>query len=85
MEAQLTLRVGRELAARIDAHARAAGAKRSAVVRAALEAYLPATPAADTRSVKKRLAPYIGALTVDRSAIDHDDLARTIRAHNWRE
>lgn len=85
MEGQLTLRLGRDLVARIDAHARAAGAKRSAVVRAALEAYLRPAPPVDRRSVKERMAPYVGVLRVNRAAIDRDDLARTIRAHNWRE
>ena len=85
MDTQLTLRVGRELASRLDAHARAASVKRSAVVRAALEAYLSPVAAAPARSVRERLAPYIGVLTVDRAKVERDDLARTIRAHNWRE
>ena len=85
METQLTLRVGRDLASRIDAHMRVAGVKRSALVRAALEAYLPPSHPPDRRSVKERLAPYAGALQVDRTAVERDELARTIRAHNWRE
>ena len=85
MNTQLTLRLGRELAARIDANARTEGVKRSAVVRAALEAYLPPPRPAAKRSVKERLAPYVGVLTVDRASVERDDLARTIRAHNWRE
>ncbi|MGH7655258.1 MAG: ribbon-helix-helix protein, CopG family [Gemmatimonadaceae bacterium] len=85
MNEQLTLRLGRDLAARIDASARAAGVKRSAVVRAALEAYLPAAQTAAKRSVKERLAPYVGVLTVNPDSVERDHLARTIREHNWRE
>ncbi len=84
MDTQVSLRIGRQLAARIDAKARAAGVKRSAIVRAALEAYLPTAPAAARRSVKERLAPYVGVLSVDRADVERDELARTIRAHNWR-
>lgn len=86
MESQLTLRLGDDLAGRLDARARAAGVKRSAVVRAALEAYLaPSRPPAapDRRSVRERMAPYVGILGAA-PASERDELERTLRAHNWR-
>ena len=85
MDHQLTLRIGKDLSSRLAAEARASGVKRSQVVRDALEAFLRPPAAPDHRSVKERLAQYVGALTVDAKAIERDDLARTIRAHNWRE
>ena len=86
METQLTLRIGRDLAGRLDSRSRAAGVKRSAIVRAALEAYLgTAEPAADRRSVRERMAPYVGILVDLPPHSERDELARTLRAHNWRE
>jgi len=85
MDAQVTLRIDRALAARLEAHARESGTKRSAVVRAALEAYLRPAPAATRRPVRERVASYVGALRVDRATVERDELARTIRAHNWRD
>ena len=84
MEHQLTLRIPRNMATRLDACAKAARIKRSQVVRDALDAYLGTEPAPDKRSVKERLAPYVGALAISPKAVARDDFARTIRAHNWR-
>lgn len=85
MDTQLTLRLARELAGRLDAHAKHAGIKRSAVVRAALEAYLPSAAApADRRTVKERMAPYVGILGGAPAGAERDELERTLRAHNWR-
>lgn len=85
MEAQLTLRLARNLATRLDAQATRAGVKRSAVVRAALDAYLPpSTEPADRRSVHERMAPYVGILGGGSRTAERDDLERTLRAHNWR-
>jgi metal-responsive CopG/Arc/MetJ family transcriptional regulator len=86
MDSQLTLRIGRDLSRRLDARSRAAGVKRSAVVRAALEAYLGAgEPAPPKRSVRERMAPYVGILGGSPAHAERDELARTLRAHNWRE
>ena len=86
MDAQLTLRVPAELARRLAARARANGVKRSQVVREALQAFL-ATGAEPPRttSVRERLAPYIGAISLDAPSLERDDLARRLRSHNWRE
>ncbi|MFI5310409.1 MAG: ribbon-helix-helix protein, CopG family, partial [Gemmatimonadales bacterium] len=86
MEEQLTLRLPRELARRLAQRARAAGVKRSMVVREALAAYL-AVPAVQppARSVQERIGKYIGSVTLDRAAIERDEMARRIREHNWRE
>ena len=86
MDAQLTLRVPAELARRLAARARANGVKRSQVVREALQAFL-ATGAEPPRttSVRERLEPYIGAVSLDAPSFERDDLARRLRSHNWRE
>lgn len=86
MNDQLTLRVPADLARRLAARAKAAGVKRSQVVREALQAWLD-TSAEPPRvsGVRERIAPYVGALSLDRASLERDDLARRLRSHNWRE
>ena len=86
MDAQLTLRVPADLARRLAARAKQAGVKRSQVVREALQAFLAVgVESSRTTSVRERLTPYIGAVSLDAPALERDDLARRIRSHNWRE
>lgn len=86
MDAQLTLRVPADLAKRLAARARQTGVKRSQVVREALQAFLASgVEAPRTTSVRERLEPYIGAVSLDAAALERDDLARRVRSHNWRE
>jgi hypothetical protein len=86
MDAQLTLRVPADLARRLAARAKATGAKRSQLVREALQAYLgPGAEPPRTTSVRERLEPYIGAVSLDRPSLERDDLAQRLRSHNWRE
>ena len=86
MDAQITLRVPADLAKRLTARAKQAGVKRSQVVREALQAFLgTGVDALRTTSVHERLAPYIGAVALDAPALERDELARRLRAHNWRE
>ena len=86
MDDQMTLRLPGDLARRLARRAREAGVKRSAVVREALVAFLgpdhaPVRPLA----VRERLGPFIGAVRLDRPALERDELARQLRDHNWRE
>ena len=76
MDGQLSLRLPADLARRLGQRARARGIKRSVIVREALEAFLAAVPA--------RLAPLVGAVKLNRAAIERDALARQLRDHNWR-
>ena len=86
MDNQLTLRVPADLARRLAARAKAGGVKRSQVVREALQMYLASAPEqARTTSVKERLAPYIGAVTLDAPSAERDELSQRLRSHNWRE
>ena len=86
MDAQLTLRVPADLAKRLAARARQTGVKRSQVVREALQAFLATSGVAPrTTSVRERLEPYIGAVSLDAPALERDDLTRRLRSHNWRE
>lgn len=86
MDSQITLRIPSALARRLAARAKATGAKRSQVVREALEAFL-ALPSdrPRTASVRERIGSYIGAVSLDRPSAERDDLARRLRSHNWRE
>ena len=85
MEDQITIRLSDALARQLNRRARAAGVKRSQIVREALTAFLgidvPATP---SQTVRERSAPYLGAVRLTRASADRDDLARRLRAHNWR-
>ena len=86
MDDQLTLRIPADLGRRLARRAREAGVKRSAVVREALRAFLaPDGPRPTPRAVRERLAPFVGAVQLDRPAAERDDLLRRLRAHNWRE
>lgn len=58
---------------------------KSLLVREALEAYLGASgPAAHAGDPMRRIAPFVGAVTLDRAAIERDAIARQIRRRNWR-
>jgi predicted transcriptional regulator len=89
MDDQLTLRLPTALARQLDQRARAAGVKRSQLVREALAAYLSVDPAGtasrSAAAVHERIAPFLGALQLDRKAAERDELARRLRRHNWRE
>lgn len=86
MDDQLTLRLPVDLASRLERRAREAGVKRSAVVREALLAYLgPEGVPAKPLAVRERLAPFVGAIRLDRPALERDELAQRLRDHNWRE
>jgi len=89
MDDQLTLRLPTTLARQLDQRARAAGIKRSQLVREALAAYLSVdatdTTARSASAVHERIAPFLGALQLDRKAAERDELARRLRRHNWRE
>lgn len=85
MDDQLSLRLPADLARRLGQRARARGIKRSVIVREALEAFLAAVPAPESaREVRERLAPLVGAVKLNRAAIERDALARQLRDHNWR-
>jgi metal-responsive CopG/Arc/MetJ family transcriptional regulator len=86
MDDQLTIRLPDALARELERRARAQGVKRAQVVREALVAFLgTSAPGGSARSVRERIAPYVGSLTLDHAAIERDELARRIRAHNWRK
>jgi len=85
MDDQLTFRLPREVALALARRARERRVPRSRLVREALEAYLgtAGAPAAGI-SPRQRIAPFVGALALDRAAIERDALARQIRRRNWR-
>ena len=86
MDAQLTLRVPADLAKRLATRAKLTGVKRSQVVREALQAFLAiGVEAPRTTSVRERLEPYIGAVSLDAAGLERDELTQRLRSHNWRE
>jgi hypothetical protein len=84
MSEQLSLRLPTQLARAIRKLARERGVPQARVVREALEAYL-ASPALDADAARDRLAPFLGAVALDRACLEGDPLAARIRSHNWRE
>lgn len=86
MDEQLTFRLPRDVARLLARRARERGVPRSQLVREAVAVYL-ARPAAETGPIdrRQRIAPYVGAVTLDPAAIERDALARQIRRHNWRD
>ncbi len=86
MDNQLTLRLPADLARRLATRARSGGVKRSQVVREALQAWLADAPEAPhATGVRERIGPYVGALSLDRAALERDELARRLRTRNWRK
>lgn len=86
MEEQVTFRLPREVARLLARRARERGVPKSRLVREALTAYL-AGPAAETSpmGVRQRIAPFLGAVILDRASLERDALARQIRRRNWRD
>ncbi|MGH7644479.1 MAG: ribbon-helix-helix protein, CopG family [Gemmatimonadales bacterium] len=69
MEAQLTLRVPREVARALARRAQARGVARSQVVREALRAYLALELARAPRNVRERLERYRGSLRLETAGL----------------
>ena len=85
MENQITLRLSRELYRALTREARKHGVAKSRLVREAIETYLTATSGEGTATATwSRLAPLIGSVQLDRTAIEQDALTRQIREHNSR-
>ncbi len=86
MEEQVTFRLPRDVARVLARRARERGVPKSQLVREALATYLGSSTAeAGPIDVRQRIAPFLGAVTLDRAAIERDALAQRIRQHNWRE
>jgi len=81
---QLTLRLAADVAAALEREAKGRGVAKSQVVREAIRAYLVDSPAAQSADAWSRVAPLIGSAELDRKAASRDQLARRLRAHNWR-
>jgi hypothetical protein len=85
MNDQLTFRLPRAVAQALARRARERGVPKSLVVREALDAYLGTAEAPAARvPPRQRIAAFVGALSLDRAAIERDELARQIRRRNWR-
>lgn len=85
MEYQLTFRLPADLERALSREARARGVTRAELVREAVAAYLATGgPAATADVAAARLAPFLGAVRLDRAAVERDALTRRIREQNWR-
>lgn len=85
MEDQLTFRLPREVARALARRAQERRVPKSLLVREALEAYLGASgAAAEGVDPRHRIAPFVGAITLDRAASERNAIAKRIRRHNWR-
>jgi len=86
MDEQLTFRLPPELAKLLARKARERRVSRAMLVREAIAAYLTGSAAAPNPvDPAARLAPFLGALRLDRARIERDALASRIREQNWRE
>ncbi len=85
MDAQITLRISRELARALARRARMEGVPKSRLVREALREYMAELPAVSPGASSERIAPFLGAASLDRKAMDADDVGRRIRRQNWRD
>jgi len=82
---QVTIRLPAELARLLRGRAKASGAPASQLVREALQAYLVDQSGSNGTAAWNRIAPMMGSIALDRSAVAHDPIAAGIRAHNWRK
>ncbi|GBD31166.1 hypothetical protein HRbin33_00114 [bacterium HR33] len=83
---QITLRLPAKLARALRRRARARGVPASQVVREALSRYLAEErEPVEGEGAWERVAPLVGAVEIDRAALEADEMRRRIREHNWRE
>ena len=85
MDAQITLRLPRELARNLARLAKARGVKKSHLVREAVVEYLGRSEEETTEQLWARLQPFVGSVKGDREAMMADPIARQIYEHNFRE
>ncbi len=84
-DAQVTLRIPRELARALRQQAKARGVPSSHIVREALQTYLGTAMPEDPATTWARLSPLVGSISIDPESAERDALAAQIRRHNWRE
>lgn len=85
MDAQITLRLPRDLDRRLGRQAKARGLKKSHLVREAVARYLAEAEGPTAEELWERAKPFIGSVKLDHEAIMADPLARQIYEHNFRE
>lgn len=84
MTDQTSFRLPKDLLRELTRAARARGVPKSQLVREALQAYLVG-PAVSPGESWARVSHLIGSISLDRDAVEQDQLAQQIRRHNWRE
>ena len=85
MDAQITLRLPRELARQVARIAKARGQKKSQVVREAVADYISRSQQETPEQLWARLQPFVGSIQLDHDAMMADPIARQIYEHNWRD
>ena len=81
---QITLRLPADLARLLRGRAKATGVPASQLAREALQAFLTESTQAPGMAWE-RVAPLVGSIALDRTALKRDPIAAQIRAHNWRK
>ena len=85
MDAQVTLRLPKELDRALAKAAKARGLKKSHLVREAVAAYLAReSDEQSPEQLRAVLDEFIGSMPLDHDAIMKDPIARQIYEHNWR-
>jgi metal-responsive CopG/Arc/MetJ family transcriptional regulator len=84
-DAQITLRIPKELARVLSRKAKARGVPKSQLVREAVQKYVAEPEQESDEAFWARARPFIGSVHGDHEAMMADPLARQIYEHNWRE
>jgi hypothetical protein len=85
MDAQLTLRLPRDLARALARQARARGVPRSQLVREAVAKYVTEPERESHAEWWKRVEPFIGSVDLDYDALRADPIAQQMYDRNVRE
>ena len=85
MDAQITLRLPKELARQVARIAKTRGVKKSQVVREAVADYLSRSRQETREELWARLQPFVGCIEGDYEAMMADPIARQIYEHNVRD
>ena len=85
MDAQLTIRLPKDLARKLARQAKARGVKKSLLVREAVAGYLAQAEQETPEQLWERLKPFVGSVKGDPVAMMEDSWAREIFEHNFRD
>ena len=85
MDAQITLRLPKQLSRSLDRLAKAKGVPRSQLVREAVARYVAEPEELSDEEWWERVKPFMGSIPLDREAMMADPIARQMYEHNFRK